>query len=180
MSELICHQRKPTQTKHLEENKETRNVVMCGVGGTGLIWTRRKWYETKWTWCFSLGDECMCPFTQAAPMRSLDVWTRGGLLCSQTQLYRKQIPCIYSLHQREETFCCYYEVPLFSNHSTSHCSVRCSRHSLAVLNKAKFVFTLLISPGRILIISEKVWQRCDLKKRLIFAINFIKDNEVIL
>lgn len=95
-------------------------------------------------------------------------------------LYRKQIPCIYSLHQREETFCCYYEVPLFSNHSTSHCSVRCSRHSLVVLNKAKFVFTLLISPGRILIISEKVWQRCDLKKRLIFAINFIKDNEVIL
>lgn len=97
MSELICHHRKPTQTKDLEEHKETRNVVTCRVGSTGLIWIRRKWYETKRKWCFPLSDECMCPFTQAVPMRSLDVWARGGLLCSRTQLYSKQIPCISSL-----------------------------------------------------------------------------------
>lgn len=63
-------------------------------------------------------------------------------------------------------------ITLGCNHSTAHCSVMSSRHSVAVLHKATFVFTLLISPGNILMTSKKmcknkralVWQICDLKK----------------
>lgn len=75
-------------------------------------------------------------------------------------------------------------ITLGSNHNTAHCSVKCSRYSLAVLHKAKFVFTLLISPGNILMTSEKNVQKQNsislanmwLKKGLISTVNFIKDS----
>lgn len=152
MSEWICHQRKPTQTKDLEEDKETRNVVTCRVGRAGLIWMRRKWYETKRKWCFPLGDECTCPFTQAAPVRSLSEQEVDyhSLVPSNTP---NKFHAFLHFTSRERHFVItrYHSC---SNHNTAHCSVRCSMHALAVLRKAKFVFKLLSSPGRILLTSE--------------------------